>query len=43
MYLHGEGEWSALRPGRFTRGIRASDTHWRVGTELNLCRSVDFI
>jgi hypothetical protein len=25
------GEWSASRPGRFTRRERASDTHWIGG------------
>jgi hypothetical protein len=25
------GEWSALRPGRFTPGERAPDTHWIGG------------
>jgi hypothetical protein len=36
VYLHafltlalGGGEWSASRPGRFTSGERAPDTHWR--------------
>jgi hypothetical protein len=35
------GEWSALRPGRFTPGERAPGTHWIGGwvdprTELDM-------
>jgi len=29
-------EWSALRPGRFTSGERASGTHWRPGVSRSL-------
>jgi len=28
----GGGEWSASRPGRFTPGVKAYDTHWIRGS-----------